>query len=307
MTTPAAARFQFAGILCAAGGAMLFAGKGILAKFAWRHGVGFEALVIVRALLAAPLFWAFAFAREAPAAICATPARVAATAAFAGLLCYYGGALVDFYALTLIDASLERVLLFSYPAMVIAIDAAWRRRLPSARVVGVVTLTWAGIFLAVGGLDAAALRANLTGALCVLLAALSYAIYFLLGERCIRVIGSTRFTLCAMTGAAAALAVHGLAKGAALGLAGIDAVGWMLLALLAVLCMFVPALLQAEGVRRIGAQRSALVSTVGPPTTIVLAWLFFGERMAPSQLVGVVLIVGGIFVLDAAVTRRRER
>ena len=305
MTAPASARFQFTGLLCAAGGAMLFAAKGIFAKFAWRHGVGFEALVIVRALLAAPLFWAFALWREAPAALRATPAAVAATAACAGVICYYGGALADFYALTLIDASIERVLLFSYPAMVVAIDAAVRRQLPSPRVIGVVLLAWAGIFLAVGGFDAGALHANLAGALCVLLAALSYAIYFLLGERCIRVIGSSRFTLCAMPGAAAALAVHGLVRGAALGMPAIDATGWALLVLLAVLCMFVPALLQAEGVRRIGAQRGALVSTVGPPTTIVLAWLFFGERMTRWQMLGVALIVGGIFALDSAVRDRR--
>jgi len=301
----AARRFQLVGALCAVAGAMLFAAKGIFAKFAWRHGVGFEALVIVRALLAAPLFWAFTAAREPPGAIRATPPQAIASAAFAGIICYYGGALVDFYALTLIDASVERVLLFSYPAMVVAISALLQRRLPSARVLGVVALTWAGIFLAVGGFDASVFHANLGGALCVLLAALSYAIYFLLGERWTRQIGSSRYTLCAMSGAAAALAVHGLVRGPRLGLPAIDGVGWTLLALLAVFCMFVPALLQAEGVRRIGAQRSALVSTAGPPTTIALAWLFFGERMSPLQLLGVALIVGGIFVLDVAVRRRR--
>ncbi len=303
MTATGTARYRLVGALCAAGGAMLFASKGIVAKFAYRHGVGFEALVVVRALLAAPLFWAFAFAREPAQVIRSTPIRGIATAAFAGVICYYGGALIDFYALTLIDASVERVLLFSYPAMVVAIGAVVQRRRPPARVVCVVALAWVGIFLAVGGFDAAVLNANLTGALCVLLAALSYAIYFLLGERWTREIGSGRFTLCAMTGAAAALAVHGAVRGAALALPAIDTVGWALLALLAVFCMFVPALLQAEGVRRIGAQRGALVSTAGPPTTLALAWLCFGERMSPLQLVGVALIVGGIFALGPALSR----
>lgn len=284
---------------------MLFASKGILAKFAYRHGVGFEALVVVRALLAAPLFWIFALAHESARAVRTTPARAVLSATAAGVICYYGGALIDFYALTTLDASIERVLLFSYPAMVVAIDAVLKRRWPAPRVVAVVAITWVGIFFAIGGFDLHALRANAVGAACVLLAALSFAIYFLVGERCMRVIGSSRFTLCAMTGAAGALAMHGAARGAALGLASIDATGWALLGTLAVLCMFVPALLQAEGVRRIGAQRGALVSTAGPPTTILLAWIAFGERMSLLQLLGVVMIVGGIFVLDVAVSARR--
>ena len=43
-------------------------------------------------------------------------ARGAVAAVVAGITCYYVGAMVDFWALTLIDASIERVLLFSYPA-----------------------------------------------------------------------------------------------------------------------------------------------------------------------------------------------
>jgi drug/metabolite transporter (DMT)-like permease len=62
--------------------------------------------------------------------------------------------------------------------------------------------------------------------------------------------------------------------------------------------MFVPALMQAEGIRRIGAERGAVVSTAGPPMTIALAWLVLDERMSPWQFAGVAAIVAGILVLD---------
>lgn len=300
-----AAGYRLTGALAAAAAAVLFACKGIIAKFAYARGIPFETLSIVRALLAVPLFWGFAFTHEPAREVLATPWRPAAAAAFAGFICYYAGTLIDFYALTLIDASIERVLIFSYPAMVVAASAALRREWPPVRVMIAVGLTWIGIFLAVGGFDAAALSANLVGAACVLAAALSYAIYFMIGERCTRQIGASRFTLYAMSAAAAALLVHGILRRPQLALAQVDATGWWLLALLAVFCMFVPALLQAEGVRRIGAQRGALVSTAGPPATILLAWLVLGERLAPLQLAGVGLIVGGILVLDVARLRRR--
>ena len=61
--------------------------------------------------------------------------------------------------------------------------------------------------------------------------------------------------------------------------------------------MFVPGLMQAEGMRRVGAQRAAIGSTVGPPTTIVLAALFLGERLN-VQLLGSAMIVVSVLVLS---------
>ena len=66
----------------------------------------------------------------------------------------------------------------------------------------------------------------------------------------------------------------------------------------------VPMLAMAEGVRRLGAPRASVVSTVGPPTTILLgAWLL-DERLSLIQWMGVGLIVGGILFLEAL--RRRS-
>jgi drug/metabolite transporter (DMT)-like permease len=56
--------------------------------------------------------------------------------------------------------------------------------------------------------------------------------------------------------------------------------------------------MQAEGVRRVGAQRAAIGSTVGPPTTIVLAALFLGERLNGWQLAGSAMIVVSVLMLS---------
>jgi len=278
---------------------MLFACKGIIAKALYARGLGFEAITAVRALIALPLFWVFAAAREA-AQIRRTRPRAIAAAAFAGVLCYYAGAMTDFYALTLIDAGVERVLIFSYPAMVVAIGATRARRWPSRTTVVATLLTYVGIFLVVGGFDLAALRANHVGAGYVLLAALSFAIYFLIGERYTREMGSARFTLFSMTAAAVALGVHVGVRDGLGSVASLEAAGWALLLAISIACMFIPALMQSEGVRRIGAQRAALVSTVGPPTTLFAAWLLLGERMNGWQYAGVALILLGILALDVA-------
>ena len=100
--------------------------------------------------------------------------------------------MVDFWALTLIDASVERVLLFSYPAIVVLIGSLMKRRAPERRVVFAMLITYAGIWFVMGGIDIRELKQNLFGAGLVLIAALTTAIYFLIGERYTHELGSTR-------------------------------------------------------------------------------------------------------------------
>jgi drug/metabolite transporter (DMT)-like permease len=310
LTSAGDARAARLGMVYVALAAMLFASKGIFGKLLYQRGVGFELLVTVRALIAMPLFGWMAV-RSAHAAkqwgvgagaprmdVPTLRVRPFLAAVIAGVVCYYVGALVDFWALMLIDASIERVLLFSYPAMVVGLGAVLDRRAPEARVVWAMLLTYAGIFFAMGGIDVAELSANLFGAALVLVAALTTAIYFLIGARYTRELGSTRFAAIAMISAAVLLAIHFAVFGSfdeVHALAGHD---WMLLAVLGIACMFVPGLLQAEGMRRVGASRAAIGSTIGPPTTIVLAALFFSERLTAWQILGSAMIVGSVLVLS---------
>jgi drug/metabolite transporter (DMT)-like permease len=290
--------------------AMLFASKGIFGKLLYQRGVGFELLVTLRALFAMPLFaWLALRARTGAdvsqdIALSRVRPRAFLAAVVAGVVCYYVGALVDFWALVLIDASVERVLLFSYPAMVVLIGAVLERRAPEARVLWAMLLTYLGIFFAMGGIDLVELRANLFGAALVLVAALTTAVYFLIGAKYTRELGSTRFAAIAMISAAVLLTVHFCVFRSFDEVRALDGLDWLLLAVLGIACMFVPGLLQAEGMRRVGASRAAIGSTIGPPTTIVLAALFFSERLNLWQLLGTAMIVGSVFALS---TGQRSR
>jgi drug/metabolite transporter (DMT)-like permease len=224
--------------------------------------------------------------------------RAILAAAIAGITCYYVGALLDFWALTLIDASIERVLLFSYPALVVTISSFMRRRAPEARLVLAMLVTYLGIFFVMGGIDLRELRQNLFGAGLVLVAALTTAIYFLIGERYTHELGSTRFAAIGMSASAVVLAIHFALFRSFDEFGALQAQDWMLLVVLSVACMFLPGLMQAEGMRRVGAQRAAIGSTVGPPTTIVLAALFLDERLNVWQALGTAMIVGSVLALS---------
>ena len=120
----------------------------------------------------------------------------------------------------------------------------------------------------------------------MLIAALTTAIYFLIGERYTHELGSTRFAAIAMSSSAVVLALHFALFRSFDELAPLRRTTGCCSASSAIACMFLPGLLQAEGMRRVGAQRAAIGSTVGPPTTIVLAALFLGERLNGWQLLG---------------------
>jgi drug/metabolite transporter (DMT)-like permease len=215
----------------------------------------------------------------------------------AGTLCYGVGALMDFYALTKIDASVERVILFSYPSMIVAAGFFLGRGTPSLRAVTAVAIAYLGNFLAAGGLNHDLLQANIAGVLLVILCAATYAVYFLMSERYTRQIGSQPFAAISMGSAAVFLcAVYSLRH--AWRPFHLDATDWLLMAGLVTFASVLPMFMVAEGVRRIGAERSALVSTMGPVATIVLAAVMLGERLQAAQLAGSALIIGSILVLE---------
>jgi drug/metabolite transporter (DMT)-like permease len=105
------------------------------------------------------------------------------------------------------------------------------------------------------------------------------------------------------TATAASYALVTLASGRSVSPADVPAGSW--LPLLAFGLVSTALAIQAfyAGVRRIGAARASLISTVEPVYTIALAMLLFGETLAPMQVVGGVLV---LFAVILAESGRRE-
>jgi drug/metabolite transporter (DMT)-like permease len=71
---------------------------------------------------------------------------------------------------------------------------------------------------------------------------------------------------------------------------------WFGLAGVGVMSTFVAIQTFYAGAQRIGAAQAALISTVEPIWTIVLAALLFSIALTPAQLVGGALILGGVLI-----------
>lgn len=280
------------------GGALLLAAKGIFAKWLYADGVTLEALLVMRALLSLPFVWGWALVRGELPRVLAAPRPLIAIAAAGGISGYYVGTWFDFRALQLIDASLERVLLFTYPAIVVCLRAAQARAWPGRREVAAAMTAYAGVALAVGGFDTTLWQANGTGAAFVLISAATFALYLLANEHIGRRLGSVGFLVVASTAAALALTLHFAVTSELSALTALSPRAWCLLVVMTAFTNVLPLFMLSAGIARIGAARAAIVSSIGPPATLAMAWFFLGERLGPVQVAGAAAIVCGILILE---------
>ena len=295
---------RWVGLVLVIAGATLLASKGIFAKILYARGVTVDELTSVRSVIAYPGFVAIALMRGGLRPLTGLAPGLLIKAAFAGFICYYVGAWVDFYALTLIDASVERALLFSYPAMLVVYFWIARGRRPGWRTLGATSATYLGIAMTVGVLQPDVFDANLVGAALVLFCGATIAYYFVATADVMKHVGSAQMNVVAMGAAALAFAIHFQVR-AGWDSVEFDAVSWSWLAGFIVFATVLPLYFVAEGVRRIGPERAAIASTVGPAATTLMAFALLGERLSPDQLAGIVLIMAGILVVELRRSKQR--
>ena len=278
-------------------GSILLSTKGIFAKYIYALGLDFERLSTFRAILAVPGFFLISFFRGEIKLTEDIDRKSAVIAGAVGLLCYYFGSLVNFYALTILDAGLERVLLFTYPALVVIIGSITGLTKATIPILISILITFAGILLVVGGGTEEMLYENINGAGWVGLCALTIAIYLLIADKLIPAMGSGMFTLIAMSAAAFGSVIHIVFRMNISDLI-ISQEIWILLSLMVIFATVIPLAMIADGIRQIGAQRAAIASTVGPPATAVIAVLMLGERLLPLQIFGIVMVVLAILYME---------
>lgn len=283
--------------------AACFGTLAVLTPLAYDAGARPLPLLAWRFVISAVLLAVFAVAQDRRALVLGRGdlARYAALA-----LTGYGAASVCFfYALTFADASVVAVLLYAYPAFVTL--AAWPllgERLTMSRAAAV-AVTFLGCALVVG-IGSAAVTARWQGIALGLGAAVGYTLFNLLSHRWLP--GRSRLAMMSYTfGLASLLPIVGtlLAEGpAGLSPAGWSPSVWWLLAAIVVVPTFIAIVLYLEGIRGLGPSQAAVISTLEPLFTIVLAWQFLGERLTVLQSAGAALVLGG--VVGAEVLARRS-
>jgi drug/metabolite transporter (DMT)-like permease len=76
-----------------------------------------------------------------------------------------------------------------------------------------------------------------------------------------------------------------------LDLGAVTPAGWAWVACLAVVSTVAALSLFFAGLRRVGPTTAAILSTVEPVVTVLLAFVVFGETLGPVQLLGAALVL----------------
>lgn len=294
-------RLSFTGALMVAAGAIMLASKGLFAKALYAQGLDHHAVAAARSVLAVPGFIALAWWSRGASRKLPWSLKETVVAALAGLLCYYVGSLANFYALTLIDAGVERAILFSYPAMVVLLELLVSRQRPRKTALAALCATSVGVVLVTGMASRSISSDELSGVLWILFCSATIAIYFLVSARLTRRMGTGRFTMVAQTAAGLGFLCHYQIHDGWMQLTLPGSSLYLLLAMV-VFATVLPLYFISEGLRQVGASRAAIISTLGPPATAIMAYSLLGEVMTLMQMAGLALIV-----LAVASLERREQ
>ena len=278
------------GIAITAASAVCFGTTPIFARAAYRSGADPVFALAVRFALASVILLLLVLVTARAGAPRLPRGRTLQTLALLGGLCYAGEALGYFLALQRAPATLVAVLLYLYPAMVVALSRLLHGVSISSTAGACLGVAVLGSALAVGPVTGAA-RAG--GVLAVGAAAV-YAVYIVLAAEPVRTAGPLPATAVVMSAAAVVLGV----ATAVLRPAGPGTLsGWLALGALAGVCTVAAAGLFLAGLSLLGPVDASTVSTLEPVVSAVLAATLLGDRLTPVQLFGAALVLAAIVAL----------
>ena len=283
-------------LLCLASAAA-FGAMGIFGKLAYDEGATVGTLLAVRFVLAAALFWVLVATTGAARHLRALAPRDLALALALGGIGYSAQAGAYFAALERLDASLLSLLIYTFPAMVTVAAIVLGRERANRRTAAALVLASAGLTLVLAGAGAGALDPLST--VLGISAAVIYSTYILTSASIAGRVGPIVLSALVCTGAATTLTLAG-AVGGDVQLGEVSATGYGWLAGIAVVSTVAAVSLFFAGLKRVGPTAASILSTAEPVTTVLLAFLVFGESLSPVQLAGGALVLAAVFVLSAA-------
>ncbi|HKV87053.1 MAG TPA: DMT family transporter [Candidatus Dormibacteraeota bacterium] len=272
--------------------AVAFGSLSILAKFAYASGLGTSQLLAFRFVLAAGGMLALSLvARQSPTRL---PRRRILTLFAVGAVIYTGQSLAYFTALRSLPASLCVLIVYMYPSLVVLAAWLFQRRAVSRWHLLALLASFAGLVLLVGGAE---LRLSWALLLAVS-AAVIYTAYIMVGERVMAGTPALPANALIMSGAALSFCI--LAGGGGQLSPPATAHQWAAGVAIAVVPTMVAVSLFMAALPRIGGARAALLSTLEPVITVVLAVVLLGDRLAAVQVLGGGLVLAAVVFVQTA-------
>jgi len=288
----ASARQLWVGLGFAVLGAVAFSAKAIVVKLAYRYNVDAITLLMYRMLFALPFFALMAWwAGRGQARLTAEQWWRVLWVGFSG---YYLASFLDFAGLQFISASLERLILYLNPTVVLLLG--WRlygRRIQPQQALAM-AISYTGVMVVFGHELHFDGWVTLLGGGLVFASAISYAVYLLMSGELVKQVGSMRLVgLASLVASGFCLVQFALLRPMSAAWVAPEVIQLSLFN--AVFCTAVPVLLVMLGIERIGAALAAQVGMVGPMSTLIMGVFILDEPFNAWILVGTAFVLAGVY------------
>jgi drug/metabolite transporter (DMT)-like permease len=301
-------KISLAGLLVTLIGSVFFSTKAVIVKYAFnKTEVDAVSLLAVRMLFSLPFYIGAALLAGGRKDNVKLTRRQWLSIISLGIFGYYLSSLFDFLGLQYISAGLERLILFLYPTFSILISAyAFKETISRLQKIALF-LTYAGIVLAYIG----ELTFNVhspgffLGSLFIFICAITFAIYIVGSGRMIPKVGATKFTAYVMLASTCGVFLHFIIAGNYSVLNQSSDLIWYGL-LLGIIATVIPSFLISIGMKKIGSNNVAIISSIGPVSTILQAHFILGEHIFAAQIIGTLLVVSGVVLIGWKSSRMTE-
>ncbi len=292
------------GTILAIAGIVLFSAKAVLVKLAYKFEISSEHLLLFRMIFSLPIYLILAFINK-PAQKAKIKIKDYIWIVFFGFVGYYLASYFDFLGLQHIKAGLERIILFVYPTLVIILSRIFLRNIITPRQIVAILITYLGVIIAFWGEIHIETSNIALGAMLVFLSALTYAIYLVGSGWLIPKFGVVTFTSYAMIVSSLCIIIQYLIFD------GGDIMNYplelyLICIIMAVFSTIIPSYLVSAAIARLGASNFSILASLGPVSTIVLAYFFLGENLSLIQILGASIVIIGVYVISKKKNKKKS-
>jgi len=282
------------GILLIAISAASFGTLAIFGRYAYEDGIDIFTALFIRFGVSAVFMTLILILRKEHF----PRGRLLATLIGMGALGYVGQSFLYLSSIKYASAGLIALLLYLYPMFVFILSVIFLREKVTAVKVVALVLSLVGAALTVdpdGG--------QLIGVLMIIAAALIYSVYIVVGSNVTKQVTTFQSSTVIFMSAGAVYGVLTFANGIHLPQSN---TGWLAMLGMVVFSTIIPITTFLAGLEIVGPTNAAMLSTLEPVVTVLLAAWLFGERLMPVTLLGGMLILVAVIVLTRAELSRNE-
>ncbi|MDZ4072318.1 MAG: DMT family transporter [Sediminibacterium sp.] len=296
---PSSNKINTLGFLITISGAIFFSTKAIFVKLAFQDTkVDAVTLLCLRMLFSLPFYIGAAWIAHRKEGVVQLTRKQWLWVLTMGIFGYYLSSLFDFIGLQYVSAGLERLILFLYPTFAVLINTFYFKTKLSRIQVLALVLTYIGIGTAYWGEIRSAQYGPqfFYGSFMIFVCAVTYSFYLVGTGRLVNAVGATRYTAYAMLAASAGIFTHFLLTHPVQNVVMTSSLAGYGIAL-AIIATVLPSFMMSVGMKKIGSNNVAIITSIGPVSTILQAHFFLGETIIPEQILGTALVIVGVILI----------